>query len=342
MITIKEIASRLGLSTTTVSNVIHGKTREVSAETIERVQKFLEEVEYVPNINARNLAQGQSKIIGVVLKTLEYQYWNSDNILSDPFVSEMIGGIEKEVRKAGYYMMLYISDDIAEILQHVSIWNVDGLILFCMMDDDADRVAAKYHKPVVCIDTYSTEKDSSFVNVGLNDEEGAYKAVSYLIENGHRRIGFLTDNRVGVDRARFWGYRRALRDAGIEYSDRNFLLIKTNTGEGWENAEELCAKMHYFTAFFCCSDLYAVVMMSELRDRGFRIPEDISVVGFDDNLFSRICTPKLTTVHQDAGEKGRIAAKTLIGLIRGIKPEEREIRLETRLEIRNTVRKIDS
>ena len=141
---------------------------------------------------------------------------------------------------------------------------------------------------------------------------------------------------------KFWGYRRALRDAGIEYSDRNFLLIKTNTGEGWENAEELCAKMHYFTAFFCCSDLYAVVMMSELRDRGFRIPEDISVVGFDDNLFSRICTPKLTTVHQDAGEKGRIAAKTLIGLIRGIKPEEREIRLETRLETRNTVRKIDS
>ena len=95
MITIKEIASRLGLSTTTVSNVIHGKTREVSAETIERVQKFLEEVEYVPNINARNLAQGQSKIIGVVLKSLAFRRWYNDSILSDPFVSEMIGGIEK-------------------------------------------------------------------------------------------------------------------------------------------------------------------------------------------------------------------------------------------------------
>ena len=130
MITIKEIASRLGLSTTTVSNVIHGKTKEVSAETIARVQKFLEEVEYVPNINARNLAQGQSKIIGVVLKTLDFRLWYSDNILSDPFVAEMIGGIERAVREAGYYMMLYISDDIAEIIQHISIWNVDGLILF--------------------------------------------------------------------------------------------------------------------------------------------------------------------------------------------------------------------
>ena len=153
MITIKEIASRLGLSTTTVSNVIHGKTKEVSAET-------------------RNLAQGQSKIIGVVLKTLDFRLWYSDNILSDPFVAEMIGGIERAVREAGYYMMLYISDDIAEIIQHISIWNVDGLILFSMMDDDGNRVAAKYHKPIVCIDTYSSEKSDDFINVGLDDEKG--------------------------------------------------------------------------------------------------------------------------------------------------------------------------
>ena len=316
MITIKEIASRLGLSTTTVSNVIHGKTREVSAETIERVQKFLEEVEYVPNINARNLAQGQSKIIGVVLKSLEFRLWHSDNILSDPFVSEMIGGIEKAVREAGYYMMLYISDDIAEIIQHISTWNVDGLILFCMMDDDANRVAAKYHKPMVCIDTYSSEKSDDFINVGLDDERGAYEAVRYLTDNGHRKIGFLTDNRVGVDRARFWG--------NIE-----------------GNTEKLCRKARDYTALFCCSDIYAIMMMAALKDRGFRIPEDISIIGFDDNLYSRICTPRLTTVHQDAAEKGRVAAGILFDLIRGKKPASREIRLETRLEIRDTVKKID-
>ena len=237
MITIKEIASRLGLSTTTVSNVIHGKTKEVSAETIARVQKFLEEVEYVPNINARNLAQGQSKIIGVVLKTLDFRLWYSDNILSDPFVAEMIGGIERAVREAGYYMMLYISDDIAEIIQHISIWNVDGLILFSMMDDDGNRVAAKYHKPIVCIDTYSSEKSDDFINVGLDDEKGTCQAVKYLIENGHRKIGFLTDNRVGVDRARFWGYRRALKESGIEYSDRDFFLFKPT--------KSLHAQTHY-------------------------------------------------------------------------------------------------
>ena len=341
MITIKEIAARLGMSTTTVSNVIHGKTREVSAETIERVQKFLEEVEYVPNINARNLAQGQSKIIGVVLKSLDFRLWHSSNILNDPFVSEMIGGIESAVREAGYYMMLYISDDIAEIIQRISIWNVDGLILFCMMDDDGNRVAAKYHKPMVCIDTYSSEKKDDFVNVGLDDEKSTCEAVNYLIDNGHRKIGFVTDNRVGVDRARFWGYRKALAEAGIEYSDRDFFLLEPAEEAIGRNIEKLCRRARNYTALFCCSDIYATIMMSALKERGLRVPEDISIIGFDDNLFSKVCTPRLTTVHQDADEKGRVAAQTLVGMITGKAPASKKIRLETRLVIRDSVRKIE-
>jgi LacI family transcriptional regulator len=238
-------------------------------------------------------------------------------------------------------MMLYISDDIAEIIQHISTWNVDGLILFCMMDDDANRVAAKYHKPMVCIDTYSSEKSDDFINVGLDDERGAYEAVRYLTDNGHRKIGFLTDNRVGVDRARFWGFRRALREAGIEYSDRSFFLLKPDRENIEGNTEKLCRKARDYTALFCCSDIYAIMMMAALKDRGFRIPEDISIIGFDDNLYSRICTPRLTTVHQDAAEKGRVAAGILFDLIRGKKPASREVRLETHLVIRDTVKKID-
>ena len=340
MITIKEIASRLGLSTTTVSNVIHGKTREVSAETIERVQKFLEEVEYVPNINARNLAQGQSKIIGVVLKSLDFRLWHSSNILSDPFVADMIGGIEKAVRDAGYYMMLYISDDIAEIIQHISIWNVDGLILFSMMDDDGNRVAAKYHKPIVCIDTYSSANNDDFVNVGLDDAKGAYDAVKYLIGSGHRKIGFVTDNRVGVEEQRFWGYRRALAESGIEYSDKDFFLMKPSKELINDNIVKLCSKAKDYSALFCCSDIYAAIMMAALKERGFRIPEDISIVGFDDNLYSRICTPRLTTVHQDADEKGRVAVETLVGMIMGREPVSKKIVLKTHLVTRDSVRKI--
>lgn len=356
MITIKEIAGKLGMSTTTVSNVIHGKTGEVSPETTLRVQKFLEEVDYVPNINARNLAQNRSKIIGVVLKAWEGKY---GNIFTDPFVAEMIGGIEKAIREKGYFMMLYISDDIAEILKHVSTWNVDGLLLFCMLDDDALRVKKKYRKPIVCIDTYIAKEnsgiyDSRFKNVGLEDEQGTYEAVKYLIGHGHRKIGFLSDNREGVDYARFRGYRRALEEAGIEYSDRDFFLLRYEMKKGSGNSgafgircmqdelqegfDRLAERAGDYTAVFCCSDIYAVMFMNALSDRGIRVPDDMSIFGFDDNSYASLCRPALTTVHQDAGYKGALAAKLLIDMIRGEDSSKSQVTLKPELVIRGTVR----
>ena len=106
MITIKELADILGMSTTTVSNVIHGKTREVSQGTIERVEQALQQYDYVPNISARNLAQNKSKIIGLAMKARQDKY---TNFIKDPFVSELVGGIEKTVRRLGYFMMTQTS-----------------------------------------------------------------------------------------------------------------------------------------------------------------------------------------------------------------------------------------
>ncbi|MBP3877230.1 MAG: LacI family DNA-binding transcriptional regulator [Lachnospiraceae bacterium] len=339
MITIKEIASQLGLSTTTVSNVIHGKTGEVSPDTIDRVRKFLDEVEYVPNISARNLAQNRSKIIGVVLKAWAFKY---DNIFQDPFVAELIGGIEKAIREKGYFMMLYISDDIAEILKHVSTWNVDGLLLFCMLDDDALRVRKKYRKPIVCIDTYitqetETEFENRFINVGLADEEGAYDAVRYLIGKGHRRIAFLADNREGVDLRRFRGYRRALTEAGIEYSDHDFFMLRFSKGDLEPVFREMARKSREVTAVFCCSDRYALMLMNACFAEGIRVPEDLSVMGFDDNALARLGRPQLTTVHQDAEYKGYLSAELLIGMIRGEQPEKKQVILRPELVIRGSV-----
>ena len=343
MITIKEIAAQLGLSTTTVSNVIHGKTGEVSPETIEHVRSFLEEVEYVPNISARNLAQNRSKIIGVVLKAWERKY---ENIFRDPFVAEMIGGIEKAIREQGYFMMLYISDDIAEILQYFSTWDADGLMLFCMLDDDALRVRKKYRKPIVCIDTYIDKQTEAafgdfFLNVGLDDQKGACEAVRYLTQQGHKRIGFLSDNRVGVDLARFRGYRKALEEADIEYSDRNFFMLYYEKNVMDANFAQLAEKARDFTAVFCCSDLYAVMLTEACAARGIKVPEDLSVVGFDDNIYSRLCRPPLTTMHQDAEYKGHLAAMKLIDMIRGNAPGEKEITLTSELVVRESVRQLN-
>lgn len=336
MITIKEIAKQLNMSTTTVSNVIHGKTGEVSEETTKIVQDFLKKVDYVPNINARNLAQNESKIIGLALKARADKY---ENLIMDPFVSVLIGGVEETIRNAGYFMMLYISSDTTEIMRHVSTWNVDGLILFGMLNDDGIRVSEKYKKPIVCIDTYSIEGLKHFTNVGLDDEQGTYDMVTYLISQGHKKIAFLSDNMNGVDLARLNGYKKALKDNNIKYSDSNFLKIRPKSDEVEYSLEEICRKARDFTAIMCVSDLYAITLMAALEDRGISVPNDISIVGFDDNMLGQLHRPALTTVHQDVKEKGIVAARTLLKHLNNQKTPN-QILLPTHLVIRDTVKKL--
>ena len=339
MITIKEIAKELNMSTTTVSNVIHGKTGEVSSDTIERVRSYLDKVGYVPNLNAQNLAGNQSHIIGIVIKTQADRYLN---ILSEPFVSEILGSIEQVIREAGYYMMLYISEDIADILNKVAAWNTDGLMLFWMLDDDAPRVYKRYRKPIVCVDTYissdvADQLGGTLVNIGLDDEDGAYKAVSYLTGLGHRKIAFLSDSKdAGVDLKRFRGYRRALEEAGIEYSDRDFFELRSGRHEITESMERLAIKARNYTAVICCSDVYACMLIGACEKAGIKIPQELSIIGFDDTFPSTLCRPSITTVHQDIAGKGRLAINTLLSMVRGEKPESNEVIMQTSLIVRNS------
>ena len=339
MITIKQIAKELNMSTTTVSNVIHGKTGEVSADTIERVRAYLDEVGYVPNLNAQNLAGNQSHIIGVVIKTRKDRYMN---VLSEPFVSEILGAIEQAIRDAGYFMMLYISEDMADILNKVTAWNTDGLLLFWMLDDDALRVYKRYRKPVVCVDTYISRDvmgqfENSFVNIGLEDEKGTYDAVSYLTRLGHRRIAFLSDNKsAGVDARRFRGYVRALEDNGIGYGDGASFELKSGKGEIEESMDSFADRAREFTAVICCSDVYASMLISACEKKGVRVPEDLSVIGFDDTLPSLLCRPAITTVHQDIVAKGDLAITTLLKMIQGEHPEGDEVIMKTSLVVRDS------
>ncbi len=258
----------------------------------------------------------------------------------DPFVSVLIGGIEETIRNAGYFMMLYISSDTAEIMRHVSTWNVDGLILFGMLNDDGIRVSEKYKKPIVCIDTYSLEGLKHFANVGLDDEQGTYEMANYLISQGHRKIAFLSDNTMGVDYARLSGYKKALADAKITFKESDFLKIRPKSDELEESLNEICERAKDFTAIMCVSDLYAVTLISALTDKGIRVPDDISIVGFDDNMLGQLHRPALTTVHQDVKAKGSTAAETLLKQLKGQKTPN-QIKLPAHLVIRDTVKKID-
>jgi LacI family transcriptional regulator len=344
MITIKEIASALGVSTTTVSNVIHGKTREVSPQTVEKVKDYLREVHYVPNINARNLAQNRSKIIGVVLMLYTYK---DVNIFVDPFVSELIGALENSISDAGYFMMLYISDDADQVISYISTWNVDGIVLFAINDEAGLKVSRHYKKPIVFIDSYvetETKKKNTkapFVNIGINDEEAVFEAVQYLISRGHKKIAFLSRNMMGTDRLRCRGYMQAMHDAGLEAGDDDVIVVsKTTFNESGDIYDMLTYKASHYTAVFCCSDTSAVLLINALEKKGISVPGDVSVIGFDDNAAASLSRPALTTIRQDINLKGKTAIESLLYMIDGTVSTRQSIVLGTKLIERDSVRDI--
>lgn len=339
MITIKEIAEELGMSATTVSNVINGKTTEVSQKTIERVQKLLNKYDYVPNMNAKNLAQNHSHMIGIVLKGQKDKY---ENIFADPFFGDLLGALEAAIREKGYYMMLYTSENINEIVHNIVSWNTEGLIMLGMLHDDFVKIKNKYKRPIVLIDSYTPENIAHFVNIGLNDEEGGYLITKYLLDCGHRKIAFLADNLSGVDYVRYSGHQRALKEYGLEVDLDDMIVIRPGKTERETSVNEICSIAHKYTAFICSSDFYAATLMKALQERGIRIPEDLSITGFDDNMFAKVVNPALTTIHQNIHERGQIAVDYLFKMLDGWSPKTNvNLSLPVELVIRDSVKDLN-
>lgn len=339
MITIKEIADQIGVSPTTVSNVIHGKTKEVSQRTIDRVMKIVKECNYVPNMNARNLARNDSRIIGIAMRAHKDKY---ENFIKDTFTSELFGAMEAEIRKREYFTMAYVAEEMNEILKLVATWNVDGMIMLGAAPGEAKILSQYFTKPVVYIDCYFDEKDTTHVNVGLEDYQGAYRAVEYLIKNGHKRICFLSDNLTGVDYHRFLGYKAALADAGLPFQEDMRIELKPEAENIDKELAYLYKNWEKYTALFVVSDYYAVQIMNYLLDRGVDIPGDISIIGFDDNILAKNMRPRLTTVHQSPAGKGEKAIERLFSMLGGQTLKKKRIVLPATLVVRETVRDIRS
>ncbi len=339
MITIKEIADMLDLSTTTVSNVIHGKTGQVSEATVERVRQVLKEYDYVPNISARNLASNQSKIIGVAILNSRKGYVN---YLKDAFISELLGSIERELKERDYYLMMCFLSDTRELIQRVSAWNADGLILFGIMAEDYLEIQKQFKKPQVYIDSYMGDLHLHGVNIGLDDRRGGYMAGRYLLEHGHRRIGFIADNFKGGDYERYCGFTQALSEAGIIVRESDFIEVEPDEQSLAACYERVYQRRHEFTAFFCASDYYALCLMNFLTDRGVKVPQEISIMGFDDNIYSRMTRPAITTIHQDATQKGALAVHHLMRQFDSDEAVSDQVVLPVELVERDTVRRLES
>jgi LacI family transcriptional regulator len=329
-ITVKELAELAGVSPTTVHNVIHGRYCKMRPEILKKVQKVLSDNNYVSNMAGRILANHGSRLIGFIMM---YPHRSELNVVLDPFHGEIIGALEYQIRNAGYFMMLYTSETIGESLRMAVSWNVEGLIVLGGSADDALRYRRNLDIPIVFIDYYFHDDGVPYINVGLDDFYGGYLMARHLLERGHRRIAFLADADppVGVDHERLQGYRKALGEYGIRRGD--FIPLSYQQGARRKFLEKFAQKnLKDYSALFFASDFYAVDAMCLFQDMGIQIPGDVSIAGFDGNIFSVQCRPRLTTVKQQVSHKAEHAVARILRLVRGEPIETPNIRLNVTLQ----------
>lgn len=329
-IRIADIAEELGVSTATVSNVIHGKTRKISDETVKRVQALLEERQYIPNMAGILLARNNSRIIGVVVSNHE-KY--EGKVLEDAFVSASLNALLFELEKAGYFMMIKATQDWSEVERFASMWNMDGMVLLGFCDSDYEKLRAKMHIPFVVYDG-SFETNRGICNLTIDNFDGGRQVGTYLKKMGHRRALLLSDNDICVDAERLAGFRE-----GFAGGETDFLEVPMNREGRYSFYQENYERIRACTAAFAVSDVYAVEFMHFLMERGIAVPEKMSVVGFDDNALCENCFPRLTTVGQDAGERAKMAVHSLKRLWNG-DGEPKVETLPVKLIIRDSVKKL--
>lgn len=311
-ITIKDISEKIGVSTATISNVIHGKTKRVSKATIEKVQEALEESGYIPNMAAVLLAQNSSRIVCVVLSD-DKKY--NGKMIEDPFVSGIVNGISKGLNQKGYFMMLKEEKDISKIAQYASMWNMAGLILLGYCDSNYEELRRKIRIPLVVIDGYS-KKVSNYGNVSIDNYDGGYKAGEYLIKNGHKNIMFLSDNDLCGDHQRYEGFKKALYDGGINHKLEDFKILPMNKIQRDNYLNDIIKSIRSYTAVFCASDVYAIEFMNFLTDNNISVPDEISIIGFDNIPACEIVRPRLTTIEQNINKRAVCVCELLDSLIK--------------------------
>ncbi len=327
---IVDIADSLGLSTATVSNVIHGKTDKVSEKTVKRVQQELEKSGYIPNMAGILLARNNSRIIGVVVND-DDKY--EGRVLEDGFVMSSLNALSHEVNEKGYFLMIKTTADISEIPVFASMWNMDGMILMGFCEADYEKLRNQMRISFVVYDGYF-EKCFKVVNLVINHYDGGYQAGKYFREIGHKKALCIADNFICMDKERIEGFCEAFKPGeALVWQIPN--TEKERICYYRKKFKELSEKN--ITAVFAVSDFYALEFMRFLQGKGMQIPDDIQIIGFDDNMASRESNPTLTTIHQDASLRAKTAIKCLEAMRDGLDCES-EILLPVKLIKRKSTR----
>ena len=319
MVTIKQIAERAGVSTATVSNVIHGKFKHVSADTVKRIQWLIDDMGYVRDAGRQVLSRQHSTLVATILR---YQIGFENSVLADPFYGIVTGTIEEELRKRGCYMMLFASSDMDEIIRMLMTWDVDGILAVSPSIEECKKIQNLIGKPMVSIDASGTDGVLPEIpDVGLEDEKGGHLMVWHLLELGYETIYVAGTSNNGIDRRRWLGAREVCSTPLFQEGRKKleFLELGTDRQQREERYEQVLHQLPFRkkTAFFFMSDTLAMEAVSYWAERGVQVPKDFGVCGFDNSVNAvHFSIPPLTTISQDMQMKGRVAVEELVCAIR--------------------------
>ena len=335
MVRIKDIAKTCGVSTATVSYVIHGKYEKVSTEVRERIEAEIIESGYITNQSAINLVSRSSGLIGVAVMESN----DKKDIMGDPYFSILFSYLEKEFRKRDKYILIILDQSPERIVKDALRWNLDGLILSNYTKEAMIAISQEFVKPIVTIDATFIHEYDKLVQVFIDDYDGGYKIGNYLASIGHKNVAMLDDNDEEETRHRWRGFKQGLIDNGIDIDESSHFIIDTKIEELQDGLDRIYPELMEKSAVFCISDFYALRVIKYLNEHGKSVPEDISVAGYDDILFSRLSTPELTTIRQNVQQKAEAAVDSMMKMIKN-KPVEHNIKLPVELIIRDSCKQL--
>lgn len=336
MLRIQDIADRAGVSRTTVSNVLHGNTKKVSKETLQKISDILNEEGYVPNEMPQVFAEKSSKIIGVVMG---FSVAHGVHALQDSFIGEFLARVEQEAEKNGYYVMLINGDDVRKITDIASRWNIDGLIILGFTEKKYNALHKKLNKHMVLVDAYP-EESYGFVNVGINDYSGGEQIGTYLLESGFPRALFLAETTVDSDYYRWLGFRHGMESKGGFCSKSRYIVIPGEPRLRERFYEKMLPSFLRAGALAFSADFTAIEAINFFQDRGITVPDQISITGFDDCIYADMFRPRLTTVHQDIGEKAALSMSLLMKMINNVPIEKFDNKNPVSLVRRDSVKDV--
>lgn len=331
MPTIKEVSELAGVSYATVSRVLNGSDL-VREPTKEKVRAAMEKLGYKPNSAAQSLASNRSNTIGMIV-----------SFLDGPFYGPVMSGVEEELRKHNKHVLIASgrgrADQEKDAVEYLTSRQVDGLILLTENLDSGYLAELGEKLPIYLINQHLDGLENR--NIWLDNEGGAYTATRYLIENGHQKIVCAAGQSYKQDaNERVNGYKRAMKEFGLPFSDRHILHTVFQFEGGVEAMEQFDRFGLEFSAVVAGNDEMAIGVIEWATSKGLSIPQDLSVIGFDNVLIANYVRPRLTTVNYPAYEMAKASALQAVNEIYH-KKSPRGMEFKTSLVVRDSVASIN-